>query len=58
MNKPSADAKKSCAVFSVTGEDYDQVSVWLSLFEALNFLNEVRGMNPYGEYVLLFRVDA
>ncbi len=58
MKKPSSDAEKSCAVFSRTGEDWEQESVWLTLFDALQFLNRVRDVNPSAQYVLLFRVDA
>lgn len=50
--------KNSCAVFHVVRDEYDQVSKWLSLFEALEFLNDMRDRHPQREYVLLFRVDA
>jgi hypothetical protein len=58
MNKPASGAEKSFAVFSRTGEDWEQESVWLTLFDALQFLNRVRDANPCAGYVLLSRVDA
>jgi hypothetical protein len=54
----ATEVSKSCAVFSRNGEDWEQESVWLNLFDALQFLNRVRDANPYASYVLLFRVDA
>jgi hypothetical protein len=54
----ATEGKNSCAVFHVVRDECDQVSKWLSLLEALEFLNDMRDMHPQREYVLLFRVDA
>lgn len=46
------------AVFENTGEDWEQMSVWLDEHTALAMLKSARLLRPERKYCLLKRIDA